>query len=346
MEEMSSCLNTLVINEFKKDKTTSRRESAKEFESMQILMLLSVIINTQILNSFFLFASHNTNHNDTLVLKTFKQLFRKLKELSHIHTRVIHVSGAVESKETSYEKRVQLNETLRKLEKYEEKLESDVMTSFHEFRKAFTDEIGNKAPRELDFLSFAFEYLMNLFHSQYAPCKSEVTEEEKDIKYWRSPYSEISKMMQFSIVVEYEIGTKKHTVQMDIPFIFKLRNEAVSGRRFYKVLNSEIRKYAMDNLYDQGVQKSTLEDISIRIVNQPEVFALTLEGGFDSIKFYTVMEDNEFRISDIGKLGYDDKSMKRYYPKHAIFWNTKHSYYEKFTLNTFKCIDEKGTNSS
>lgn len=167
-------------------------------------------------------------------------------------------------------------------------------------------------------------------------------EEEKEEKLWRSPFSEISKMTQISILVEYEIGTELHSMQVDFPFVFKLQEEAILGTKFYKVLHHEVRKYALNNLYDQGVQKDAVEDITIRVVNQPEIFILTVDGPFDSKSFLDLLTTNDFKISELGKLMVDERINKKYYPKHVIFWNTKYSYYEKFTLQTFKMVDEVG----
>jgi hypothetical protein len=54
------------------------------------------------------------------------------------------------------------------------------------------------------------------------------------------------------------------------------------------------------------------------------------------------MENDHFWLDHLFKIELDANITKRYYPRHAIFWNTKYGYYERFTLSTFKMLDEGG----
>jgi hypothetical protein len=129
---------------------------------------------------------------------------------------------------------------------------------------------------------------------------------------------------------------------MDFPFVFKLKNDALRNTTITEILRAEFRRYASDLLYDQGIDKNNSEDFQMKIVNQPEVFIIAIDETIDIPMFCDAMEDIEITLESLFSLNVDDKILKRYFPKHAVFWNTKYSIYEYFTLQTFRLLDERG----
>lgn len=54
------------------------------------------------------------------------------------------------------------------------------------------------------------------------------------------------------------------------------------------------------------------------------------------------MAHNEIKLENLFKIDSKDGISKRYYQKHAVFWNTKQGYYERFSLQIFRSLDERG----
>ena len=344
MEEMSDCLKSIICqdpNDLTASTSRSSIDTKKEDDRMTVYTLLSLFLNTKILNSYILYASQSSRQKDDTILKSFKQLTRKLKELSYIQQRFIHVDGALSSKETESSQMLSLKRTLAKLQRYKETLEDNVLESFDEFAGLVMQEVDTKIQKDADVLTFVFEYALNMLHGQNVSKQTEKSQKDPK-KYWASPYSEISKTWQLSFLVEYEAGSEKDIIQLDLPFVFKLSDQAIVPRKFPQILVEEIRRYALSQLCEQGVERNTIEDIQLRAVNQPELFILSLEGRTDKSAFCKAMENDHFWLDHLFKIELDANITKRYYPRHAIFWNTKYGYYERFTLSTFKMLDEGG----
>jgi hypothetical protein len=339
MEEMSSWLKSAVSNIL--DKATTHSSSSKHSydivqEYHQTHILLTLFINTKVLNSYVLYASQKTRHEDPEILKNLKRLMLKLKDLSHIHTRCTHMKGKTTSKELSYLHKSDLKANVRRLESIRDALDDEVIGYFNNFEKELFSEINPQKGKGIPSLPHCFEFLLTLLHKQYFWNKVKI-EEGKEGKIWPNPYSEISRWWMFSFEVTC---LPDQQVQFDLPLVFCI-NE-ISSKKLPHVIQREIRRYAYTRMGEQGVEGGTDNNFKIKVVNQPEVFWVTIGEQVDKIEFWNAMEENSIVPSDLFDLMDECKFVKTYYPKHAVFWNTKYGIYEVFTLQTFKYLDERG----
>jgi hypothetical protein len=239
---------------------------------------MGLLITTKITNYFLIFASQKTSSKDTGIMKGFKNLINQLKDLSYINNRHLIVDGKMKSRETRQGERTELERNLNKLGKLKAQLEESIFfQEFTNFKEEVLGSIKDKIPEGSDTLSNLYEYVLALFHFQYLPEESKIAEGPS---YWISPYSEISKMTQLSFKVEYQSGDRKETKQMDLPFVIRINVEAFTNKEFPIVFKNDIRRYALRSLKEQGIGKDMLEDVKLRLVNQPEIIICAFEGSF------------------------------------------------------------------
>jgi len=144
-------------------------------------------------------------------------------------------------------------------------------------------------------------------------------------------------------LVEYKssIESKTQTIQLDLPFIFQLNIETARFKKLDAFMKQEIHRFAVDYLESKQIDKNDIQDFSLRIENQPEIFIVSIQGSVDKSSFYSLLdESSEIYYHDIFKLPLDEIYTKMLLIKHIVFWNTKLGIYEKFTLQTFKMVDE------
>lgn len=303
---------------------------------------MGLLINTKITNYYLIFASQKTSSKDTGIMKGFKNLINQLKDLGYIQSRFLIVDGKMKSRETRESERAGLEKSLAKLGKLKAQLEGKIIfQEFEKFKDEVLDSVRDKIPEGNDTLSHLYEYVLFLFHYQYMPKESKIVEGPD---YWISPYSEISKMTQLSFKVEYQAGEHKEIKQMDLPFVIRINVEAFTNKEFPIVFKNDIRRYALRNLKEQGIGKDMLEDVKLRLVNQPEIIICAFDGSFldtedEKPEFYKTgrkvsaamenfcnsLEVNDFQLDKLFMLNKGDKITKRYYPKHILLWNTKYS---------------------
>ncbi|CAI2387180.1 unnamed protein product [Moneuplotes crassus] len=359
MEDMRNNLKSVV---------TSNLESNKkeEKEGNEILALLNLFINTKITNSFLILASCKASSRDSELMKTFKIIIKNTKDLSYIQNRHLQVSGAINSIETLRSEKAELGKKLEKLGKLKSKLENDIFKSFLDFKTLLHQSIESSKRKYTNFLPYSYKFLLESLHSG---CVFDAFKEEKKSECWISPYTEVSKMARFSFKVEYNIGRETKVAQLDLPLVYKMNIEEMTRKPLPDQLENDIRRYALKHLVEQGVSQDSCEDLTLRIVNQPEIFALEIEGSFEeddihsttstssglykpktsfrSTKpmldlFCKIMNKNDFIVSDLFKICKDDKRVKEYYPKHIVLWNTEYSCSEVYTLQAFKYEDHRG----
>lgn len=102
IESMGSCLDNVIsetLAKLPKARLQNRQEEAMVDSYKKVSMLLSIFINTKILNTYVLLASTKTNYKDSSILKAFKDLVKQIKDLSSICDRYTHVDGKLSSLE-------------------------------------------------------------------------------------------------------------------------------------------------------------------------------------------------------------------------------------------------------
>lgn len=121
-----------------------------------------------------------------------------------------------------------LETTLYKLQRLKAKLEENVSGCFNQYQTYLMHEVDLNRPTEVDVLVYSFNYMLYLLHQQNVIVPTENVEESKTQNQWCIPYSELSKSMQLSFLIEYETESGRASQQFNLPFIFKMNVEKLS----------------------------------------------------------------------------------------------------------------------
>lgn len=343
-EEMGSWLSTLINDSLKKkydsySKTSSEEQAGGQLKDM--LMLSLILFNTKMFNSYILMASWNTKNSDNKILKLFKSFANELKDLSYITHRFIHVDGMMSSREIMYSEKKELSELRDKIKSFKDEWESNVFASFTHLTKMICQNLEDKFEKHIEFLPFALRYIINLYHGQNIKEVVYDMAEAQNQSKWVSPYSEISKMLQISLIVEFRTskGYDMQTAMFDFPFVFHIDGMELRFDSFKVFLKNEFRKQVQHFLVESGIKESDIFDLEMWIVNQPELFIASIGPNIDKKSFYSILENGEIVYDTLFKFPKDATFTKKLLFKHIVFWNLEYKIYEKFTLQTFKYID-------
>ncbi|CAI2387383.1 unnamed protein product [Moneuplotes crassus] len=358
MEDMRNNLKSVVTSNLPKPSTRDKNVGR------EILAILDIFINTKITNSFLILISCKNSVKDSDLMKSFKMIIKNTKELSYIQNRHIHVTAALDSPETRRVEKFDLEKKLKKLGRLKSKLEDDIYQSFLTFADLLNENTKDPGGKYTNFLPYCCQFLLEALNSE---CVSTPSKEERKEGSWVSPYSEISKMARFSFEVEFQTIKGPKIAQLDLPLVYRMDVNEMVRRPFTDILKDHIGKHVLDSLVNQGISRDCCDDLSLRIVNQPEIFIVEFEGFSEDDKtsisstsnfykpraefasskqnldlFCKIMKKNEFTLSDLFKIRKDDKIVKEYYPKHVVLWNTAYECSEVYTLQAFRYEDERG----
>lgn len=85
-------------------------------------------------------------------------------------------------------------------------------------------------------------------------------------------------MARFSFEVEFQTMKEPKIAKLDLPLVYRMDVNEMVKKPFADLLKYHIGKHVFNSLVNQGISPDCLDDLSLRIVNQPEIFIVEFEG--------------------------------------------------------------------
>jgi hypothetical protein len=179
---------------------------------------------------------------------------------------------------------------LDKLKNLKETSEELVYKDFLAFKDLLIEAVSEESVDSNQMVVPMLNTILNMLHTQ---CLAKQMESDQSPNQWLEPFSEMSRIAQFSFLVEYKLGAEEGSIQLNLPLLYKLSSESfTAGKKFSHVLKNDIRRYAHSMLKEQGISEDACEEIHLKLVNQPEIFIAYFEGDFAPSKN---MKDDFYR---------------------------------------------------
>lgn len=215
-------------------------------------------------------------------------MVKELSELSHIDRRYIQVDGVLSNYKLKLSEKEELKSEFSKLSEFKEKLEFNITKNFENIAKMVQNLLKDKIEYRYELVPVGLRYLLNLFHGQNINQTVYQVEETKQEDVWVSPYSEISKALQISLVIEYKTNNtrEQYKTYFDVPFVFSLDSKAVKFKNFTTFFKEQINKMALKHLEELLRNEDEVDEFSLEIVNQPEILIASISGNIDKDTFY------------------------------------------------------------